>query len=477
MKYQSLIEQIIKNVGGKENVVNVIHCMTRLRFTLADESKANTEVLKKVEGVLQVVISNGQYQVVIGSHVSEVYEELLQVIGFTEKRNVEPVKTNTKTKNTAVSGFLKLISEIFAPVLSILTASGMIKGLLSILIVSGLLEETDGTYIILNAVGDSLFYFFPMVLGYTTAKRFDLNGLMGVVIGGILVYPNLTALTSGEAVMMIFEGNSVFQSNVYTTFLKIPVILPTYSNTVIPIILITYVASKLDKYFNQIIPKVVKSFFVPFLTLLITAPLGLLIIGPIAVMLQNMLGATVAWLIDLNAGIAGFFVGTFWTVLVMFGLHWGVIPLFAINIASYGFDVIRPLIFAGSLATCGAVLAVIIKTKSLRTKNIAYPALISAFFAINEPALYGVLIPRKKVFISTLLSAGIGGAICGFAGSKLYAFGASGILGLPCYINPEGIDTGFIALVVGGIISGIIAFIASFIFVDTTSELDAPDTV
>lgn len=463
MRYEKLCKDIIKNVGGKENVISVIHCITRLRFSLKDEGQANTNVLKNMDGVMDVIKANGQYQVVIGTHVEDVYNDLIKIGNFTSESDTK--KESIGDKKGVISAFLKLISEIFQPVLGAMTAAGMIKGVLALLTITNVLNKEDGTYILLSVVGDSLFYFLPIILGYTAAKRFKVKEVIGMTLGGVLVYPTVVSLMSGKELYSLFSG-TMFESHVYTTFLGIPVILQSYASTVIPVILIVYVASHIQKLLDKVLPSMIRSFFVPFLTLLITAPLGLLVIGPVAGLLQNMLGAAVTGLIALNAGIAGLFLGAFWTILVMFGLHWGVIPFFAIDVATYGYDVINPLIFSGALASMGSVLAVIIRTKSSKERNIAIPAFLSTIFGINEPALYGVLIPRKKIFISTLVASGIGGAISGFAGSKLYAFGASGILGLPCFINPNGIDAGFIGLIISGVASFVLAFVAAFIIGD-----------
>lgn len=463
MRYEKLCKDIIKNVGGKENVISVMHCITRLRFSLKDEGQANTNVLKNMDGVMDVIKANGQYQVVIGTHVEDVYNDLIKIGNFTSESDTK--KESIGDKKGVISAFLKLISEIFQPVLGAMTAAGMIKGVLALLTITNVLNKEDGTYILLSVVGDSLFYFLPIILGYTAAKRFKVKEVIGMTLGGVLVYPTVASLMSGKELYSLFSG-TMFESHVYTTFLGIPVILQSYASTVIPVILIVYVASHIQKLLDKVLPSMIRSFFVPFLTLLIAAPLGLLVIGPVAGLLQNMLGAAVTGLIALNAGIAGLFLGAFWTILVMFGLHWGVIPFFAIDVATYGYDVINPLIFSGALASMGSVLAVIIRTKSSKERNIAIPAFLSTIFGINEPALYGVLIPRKKIFISTLVASGIGGAISGFAGSKLYAFGASGILGLPCFINPNGIDAGFIGLIISGVASFVLAFVAAFIIGD-----------
>lgn len=467
MKYQELCKNIIENVGGKDNVLGVSHCVTRLRFKLKDSKKANTEVLSKIDGVMKIIQTGGQYQVVIGTHVDEVYDELLKIGGFKGEEPIEINEDSDDSKQGILSKFLILMSGIFQPILSILMAGGMIKALLKLVVLAGWLSDASGTYTILNAIGDALFYFFPIAIGWSAAKKFGIKEIYGITLGACLTYPTIVALSSGDVLYTVFT-NTIFEANVYTEFLGIPVILPGagYSGSVIPIILIVYVASKIFKGLNKSLPAMVRSFFVPFLTLLITVPLALIVIGPLAMFVQDLLGELIQTIIGFNAGIAGLVLGTFWSVLVMFGLHMPIIMMFNVNIATYGYDIINPLIFSGAFACMGAVIGVIIRTKSVQEKNIAIPALFSTFFGVNEPTLYGVLIPRKKLMFTCFLSAGIGSMITGFCGAKLYAFGASGPLGVPCFINPNGIDIGFIGLCIGAVVSFVLALIASLVIGD-----------
>ncbi|MCD8353988.1 MAG: glucose PTS transporter subunit IIA [Clostridiales bacterium] len=467
-KYQKLCETIIENVGGKSNVISVTHCVTRLRFKLQDESKANTQVLTNTKGVIQVIQTGGQYQVVIGPQVDEVYKVLMEIGGFSavDPGDVDQKKDDNGEKQGIVSRFLVMMTGIFQPLLSMLMAGGMIKALLVLLTtVMGVVDTDSGTYTILYSMGDALFYFFPIAIGWSAARKFGLKEIYGIVLGGVLVYPDLVAITAGESLYTVFAG-TIFESEVYTTFLGIPVIFPAvgYTSSVIPIIVIVWVASLLFKWLNKSLPSMLRSFFTPFLTLLITAPLGLLIIGPICMLLQGFLTGFMSWIVNLNAGIAGLIIGTFWSLLVMCGLHMPVIIMCNLNIATYGYDIIHPLFFTGAIASVGACIGVLIRTKDAEERSQIIPSAISSFFGINEPTLYAVLFPRKMLMYGTFLSAGIGSMICGFCGSKLYSFGASGILGLPCYINPEGIDFGFIALCIAMVVSFVLAMICGLIW-------------
>lgn len=461
MKYERLVNQIVAGVGGADNVSDVITCVTRLRFKLKDESIADTAGLKQLDGVLEVIQSGGQYQVVIGTHVEDVYRELVAL---------HPVKPDAGTPAAPAPGqdkgpvgrFLNMVMEIFQPVMGLLVAAGMIKALLTVCTLFGWLAKENGTYIILSAVGDALFYFFPVVLGWSAARRFKLKESMGITLGAVLVYPTIVALSAGEPLYTIFTG-TWFEQEIFTSFLGIPVILQSYSGSVVPIIVIVWFASIVDRWLNKIIPAIVKTLFVPLLTLLIVVPLALLVIGPVAMVLQDLLGQLVTGLVALNPGIAGLVLGTFWSLLVVFGLHWGVIPLFAINIANYGYDVINPLVFAGAMASLGAAIGVIIRSRNPEDRTIAIPAAFSTFFGVNEPTLYGVLIPRQKLMWATFLSAGVGGGIAGFSGAKLYTFTASGPLGTPGFINPAGIDAGFIGMVVGALVAFGLALAAALV--------------
>ncbi|MHC5373539.1 beta-glucoside-specific PTS transporter subunit IIABC [Enterococcus sp. LJL120] len=460
MAYQELIQDILEDVGGKENINDLTHCVTRLRFKLKDESKANTEKLKKTKGVVTVVQSGGQYQVVIGNHVPEVYQEFVNFAGLsTEDSSEEP----TKSKGP-LDAFIDIISRIFTPVLGLLAATGMIKGLNVLFVALGWISIDSGTYAILQAAGDCFFYFFPIFLGYTAAKKFGLKPFVGMAIGAALVYPALAGLTIGvEPLYTLFSG-TLFESPVYVTFLGIPVILMSYSSSVIPIVIATFFGAKLEKFVTKIMPSVLRSFLVPFLTVLIMVPLTFIVIGPIATWIGDLLGAAVLGVYNFSPILAGIVVGGVWQILVMFGLHWGIIPIAINNISVLGYDPVMVLGQATSFATAGAVLAVIIRSKNNSVRSIGIPAFISSLFGVSEPSLYGVTLPRKKPFIATLISASVGGLIMGFFGTKSYIMGGMGIFGLPNYISPEtGISNGFY----GFALAIVVAFSLSFVLTMT----------
>jgi len=456
MKYEKLANDIIKNVGGKENVNSLAHCITRLRFKLKDKSKANTEVLKNMDGIVTVIESGGQYQVVIGNHVADVYDEVIAIGGFGEGSDEE-----SGEKVSLFNRFIDTISGVFTPILGVLCATGMIKGFNALFITFKLYSNTSGTYQILNALGDSLFFFFPIFLGYTAAKKFKASPFVGMAIGATLVYPTLTTLTTGTPLYTLFTG-TIIASPVHVTFLGIPVILMSYSSSVIPIILATYAGSKIEKYFNKVIPSVVKTFLVPFCTLLIVAPLTLIVIGPLATWASNLLGAGTNYIYSLSPILSGIFIGGFWQVFVMFGLHWGLIPLAINNLTVLHADPILASMFGASFAQIGVVLAIYLKTKNVKLKSLCIPAFISGMFGVTEPAIYGVTLPRKKPFILSCIAGAVGGGITGVMGTKLLMMGGLGIFGVPSFIGPTGMDKGFYGVIVAIIVSFVLGFLLMY---------------
>ncbi|MCK0473443.1 beta-glucoside-specific PTS transporter subunit IIABC [Halalkalibacter sp. APA_J-10(15)] len=460
MKYEQLAKDIIKNVGGKENVISVVHCVTRLRFKLKDESKANTDVLKDMDGVVTVMKSGGQYQVVIGNHVPDVFKAVLDVGGFEaqsakDEENGEPQSLFNK--------FIDIISGIFAPILGVLAATGMIKGFNALFLALGWYQNSSGTYQILQAVGDGFFYFLPIFLGYTAMKKFGGNQFVGMAIGAALVYPALSTLTAGDPLYTLFEGN-MFQSPVHITFLEIPVILMTYSSSVIPIIIATYFAAKVEKWLTKVIPDVVKSFLVPFFTLLIIVPLTFIVIGPLATWLGMIMGNSSMWVFDFSPVLAGFILGGLWQVFVMFGLHWGLVPIGLNNLSVFGSDPLLAYISATSLATTGVVLGVMVKAKQQKYKTLSIPAAISSIFGVSEPAIYGITLPLKRPFIITLITSAIGGAIMALMDTRVYMLGGLGIFGIPSKIGPEGIDIGFWGGIIAMVSNLVLGFILTYFF-------------
>ena len=465
-KYEELCTTIIERLGGKDNVIDVSHCVTRLRFRLNDVAKADTDGLKATKGVIDVIQGAGQYQVVVGPQVEGIYSELLEIGGFSAQAtlDVNEDANLTDEKTDPFSKLLGLISSIFQPILGTLMAGGFIVSALSLICVFAPDFKGPTTYTVLYAIGYAVFKFFPIIVAWSAGQKFGVKPVLSMVIGAALIYPDLIALVSSDPTSILFEGNSLLQASVYGDVFGIPLILLNYYVQVLPSIPIMWLASKVQKFFSGILPEIIRSIFTNVFTLLISTLAGLLIIGPITTILANAVAVGIQAFLAISPALAGFVVGTFWSLLVMFGLHWAIIPLWFVEMSAVGYSTLNPLNFAGCGAIMGACIGMVIKCKNAgANSSLNIPALISCFFGVAEPALYGILIPRKKLMWATFTGAGIGGAIAGICGAKWYTPGANGWLGLPCYIGPNGIDMGFIGLAVGGLIATAIAIAAVFV--------------
>ncbi|MBF4694848.1 beta-glucoside-specific PTS transporter subunit IIABC [Fusibacter ferrireducens] len=461
-KYDGLAKIIINNVGGKSNVISLTHCITRLRFKLKDETKANTELLKNTDGIVTVVQSGGQYQVVIGNHVPDVYEVVAKTGGFAAASETD----GEGSKMSPGAAFIDMISGVFQPALGVLAATGMIKGFLALFVFLKWLTPDSGVYQLLYSVGDGFFHYMPIFLGFTAAKKFKVNQFTGMTLGASLMYINdVTAMAAGTPMSTIFAGTS-FATNVYATFFGLPITIPMagYASSVVPIVLAVYVASKVEKFFKKIVPDVVKVFLVPMFTLMVCAPLTFVVVGPIASILTSIIGILTGGAYGLSPIVAGVFLGALWQVLVIFGLHWGVVPLGIVNFSTLGYDYILPLVFAASFAQTAVVIAIAIKTKDQKLRSLSIPAIISGFFGVTEPAIYGITLPRKKPFWISCIAAAIGGGIIGTGKVYSYMLGGLGVFGFPSYINPATNDISGLLLVFTGILVAMgIAFIATLV--------------
>ena len=469
-KYESLAKEIVRNVGGKDNVISLTHCITRLRFKLKDESIARDDVLKNMEGVVTVMKSGGQYQVVIGNHVPDVYADVMPILGL-EERSAEAEETSG---GTLFNRFIDIISGIFQPILGIMAACGMVKGLNALFVAMGLYPDTCGGYLILNAVGDGLFHFLPLFLGYTAAKKFDLKPMIGLVIGAIMCYPAIQGSTlsaGGEALYTLF-GGTMFESAVYTDFFGIPLMAMDYTGTVIPVIFVVYFASKCEKFFKRFIPDLVKFFFVPMLTLLVAIPAGLLLIGPLASFASTVIAEGVMAVRNFSPMLAGAIVGLTWQILVIFGLHWGFIPVYINNIMTNGYDNVMMPFFACTFATSAVVLAIFFKTKNKQMKEMALPNFISGIFGVTEPAIYGILLPLKKPFIISCIAGGIGGGFYGAFNFRKFMMGGMGIFEFPAMIEPDGGLGNLLVAIAGVILTMIIAFAATMVLYKEEDKKD-----
>ena len=410
-KYEKLAQSIVAHVGGKENISSLTHCVTRLRFVLKDESKADDDYFKNVDGIVSLIKSAGQYQVVIGNHVPDVYDDVLKVAGLSTNENVEEVKKPFK------EAFFDLVTALFMPMLAVLTGSGMLKGLLSILTFAGVLSTKSGLYTLLYDAADAIFLLMPVVIGYTSAKKFKIDPILGVVLGAALTYPSL--------------------QNAKVTVLGYTV-QATYTSTVLPIVIITALAAWMTHRLNKIIPDVVKTFLVPLIVLTICAPLGFMVIGPAANFVSNLLLNGIMSIYAISPILALGLIAGLWQIMVIFGVH-SIFAVTAIMTLATG----NPTpIFAGQFPTTFAatatVFAIWLKTKDQKLKNIALPAWISGIFGVTEPAIYGVTLPHMKQFVITCIGSALGGMYLGLTNCLVYQMAGMGVFAIPSFLNPKG---------------------------------------
>lgn len=468
-KYQNLAKEIIKNVGGEANINSLTHCVTRLRFKLKDEGKANDLAIKNLPEVVTVMKSGGQYQVVIGNAVGEVYNTIMSFINLKENsENSDEVKSGG-----VLSKLIDIISGVFQPILSVMAACGMIKGFNALFVAMNLYSDTSGMYIILNAIGDALFNFFPLLLGYTSAKKFGLKSILGIVIGAIMCYPGVQGsyLSTNKEVVSILFSSSIFESPIYMNFLGIPIISIDYVGSVLPVIFAVYFASKCQKYFEKIIPELVRFFFAPMLTLLVTLPLTFILIGPVVTFGSKAISEFVFMIRDFNPMIAGGIVGLTWQILVVFGMHWGFIPVYINNIMTQGYDNVMMPFFGCTFATSAVVLAIYFKTKNKKIKDMCIPNFISGIFGVTEPAIYGILFPLKKPFMISCITGGIVGAFYGYFNFRKFMMGGMGIFELPAMLEPNGSMGNLYVAIIGIFLAMILGFSLTMIFYKENIEI------
>lgn len=444
-KYESLAQQIIEKVGGSNNINDVYHCQTRLRFKLADEKKVNEESLKNIDGVATALFSGGVFQVVIGTHVKEVFEEIEKYAQI-KKNNELQDKNEKKGIMTTIIDF---VSGTFQPVIPALSGAGMVKAVLALLMVFNLISTDSQTYYILNFFADAVFYFLPILLAFTEAKKLRCNQILAASVAGIMMHPNWSALVSAGAEVKFFE--------------IIPFTLASYTSTVIPIILVILVQSYVEKKLEKWIPQSVKLVFLPMFTFIIMGTLALSLLGPIGTVLGGYL-ATFFNFLSVNVSWApAFIIGAFLPLMVMFGLHNGVAPLGVMQMADLGYDsIFGPGCLCSNMAQATASFVVSLRTKDKKMKQLATSGSITAFMGITEPTLYGVNLPKKYPLIAAMIGGGIGGLYAGITHTHRFATGSSGLPAVLLYIG-DNTMTFFYNILISMTISIIITAIVTYV--------------
>lgn len=397
MKYEKEAKEIIKLVGSESNINSLVHCATRLRFELIDGSKFQLKELEKLNYVLKVLVSGGQYQIVIGPNVDDYYHAILEVTMLTSKND----KRNETNQNVKLSDkVLKIISGAFSPLIPLMAGSGMIKALLTLFITLGMMSDTSSTYLILSAAGNACFYFMPIFLGITIAQQLKVNAFVGGAIGASLLEPNFLGLVD--------VGNVV-------DFFGIPVTPIQYSATIFPIFIAIFVFSYLEKFMKKVTPQSLQYFLVPMVCLMLMVPFTVIVFGPVGTTIGNYVSEFVMWLFSLSGTLAGIILGAIYPFLTILGLHWGFTPITLQNLELVGGDIIEGVCVCAVWAQIGIALGAYLKAKkNSKLKSIAGPTLITGFLAgVTEPILYSIIMEYKRLMIVVAIGGACGGAIAG----------------------------------------------------------------
>lgn len=450
-EYENLAGKILEYVGGTDNIDDVYYCQTRLRFKLNDDSKARKEALERLEGVSKVLINGGVFQVVIGTHVKYVFEEIEKSIQPNSGEKKEIIRTGKKSIPGTIIDF---IAGTFQPIIPALSGAGMVKALLALLVVFKVISNTSQTYYILNFFADAVFYFLPILIAFTEAQKLKCNPILAAAVAGIMMHPNWGALvTAGKAVKF---------------FGVIPFTLASYTSTVIPIILVVLVQSYIEKWLEKRIPQSVKLVFVPMLTLLITGTLALSVLGPIGSIIGKYLGVFFIFLSTNVSWAPALLIGGFLPIMVMFGLHNGVAPLGVMQMADLGYDsIFGPGCVCSNIAQGTASFVVSLRTKDRKLKQIATSAGITGLMGITEPALYGVNLPKRYPLIAAMIGGGCGGLYAGLTKTHRFATGSSGLPAVLLYIGDDTMRFFYnilIALAITVVVTAIVTYVLSLKF-------------
>ena len=464
--YAALALHLLEKIGGEENISSMTHCATRMRFVLKDESKATTEAVKALDGVVTVVRAGGQYQVVIGNDVPLLHEELGKLTNLAADEDEAP----TDNAGSLFDRFIKMVSALINPVVWTLAGAGLIKAFLSLATTLKWLTEESTTHTILNAAGDSALYFLPILLAITSARYFKANEMTAVALAGALVYPEIVALNDA--------GGPV-------TFLGIPVVMASYTSSLVPIIVAVWFQSHLQRWLSKILPSAIRNFSVPLLVLLIMVPLTLITVGPVTTAASNGIASLMNALFEHAPWAAGAVMGAFWQVFVMFGVHWGLVPVMLAQYNDPGFSLMAGPIFPAVLAQAAATLGVMIRTRSQKMRELAGPASLSGFLAgITEPGIYGVNLPLKRPFLYGCIGGAVGGVIVAAGSGATTSFVFPSLIGIPALINHGNLVLVFIGMAVAVVVSLALTLTLGFkesveeetSSVDTSEETDAEPT-
>lgn len=455
--YDAIARAMVENVGGPGNIESYRHCITRVRFRLKDESVANDDAIKATPGVVDVIKSGGEYMVVIGTDVEDAYDAVVRLLG---EKDAPAEKGDAKGGNPFMRA-LNIVVGSIQPAVNMLCACGILKGLLSIVSMAGLIVEGDGLYTVLNAIGDAAFYFLPVIIGYNFCKQMGVDAFLGILIGGILVYPGITG---SELTLFGFTSTT------------------TYSASVIPTVLICAVAVPIFRFLRAHMSRNVSGFLVPAITLLVVMPLGVAFIGPFAAWLSSLVNDFIMMLMTAVPLVGGAVFGALYQVLVIFGLHQAVTNLAFVNLLSGNPDPIMAIGCLCSFAQIGVVLAIYLRTRSARLKEVAMPAFISGIFGVTEPAIYGVTLPRVKYFVISCVGSAIMGALLMITNTLMYTFSGLGVFTLIGFVDPANPAGSLTMALIATVVAFVFSFVVTFLMyrdegddlADAQGQKDAP---
>lgn len=459
MNYKEIAEQILQNVGGAENIRTLTHCATRLRMEFHDRSKVQDDAVSQIPGVISVVEKGGQFQVVIGNEVQQVFRLLNKALP--EKKAVVGENRDQK-RNGVITRIISVISTTFTPVIPAITGAGMIKALLAILKLTGLISATSPTYQLLNIIADAAFFFLPVLLAYGASMKFECNPILAMTIAGVLLHPGI-----GQ---MMAAGKPV-------DFLGINVLLSDYAGSVLPIILTVWLMSWVERFAEKVSPSIIKFFIKPMLILLITAPLALVVVGPAGILLNDLVAAGAATIDRHASWLIPMLMGTLQPFLIITGTAWAMTPIATGQLSKNGFEMINgPGMLASNVAMGAATLCVAMKTKNSNLRQLASSSGFTALLGITEPALYGVLLKYRRVLVAAMIGGGCAGMYAGLSGLVRYAFVSPGLAALPAFIgeNPMNIVHALVTVAISIVVTFAITWM--FAFKDAEEEITAPLT-
>ncbi|MEK4905930.1 PTS beta-glucoside transporter subunit EIIBCA [Niallia circulans] len=448
MNYQDLAKVIIDKVGGEKNVKSLTHCATRLRFNLKDDQKPDEKTLKSTPGIMGVVNKGGQYQVIIGSDVGNVYKEIITQTNIAN----DEAKSEGEDKRSAFAKVIDTITGIFTPILPAITAAGMLKAVLSILVVFKVLTTESQSYQIINFMADAAFYFLPILLAVSSAQKFKANPFLAMMVGGILLHPNFVAMVN-----IAKEGGEAIK------LMGLPISAVSYSSSVIPIILSVWFMSYIEPLADKVSPKAIKFFSKPMITIFIVGTASLVVLGPIGYLISDAISNGITALESVSPWIVPLLVGTFSPLLVATGTHYGLVPIGINNRMTTGYDtVIYPGMLASNVSQGAAAIGVGVKSKDSTIKQLAYSAGLTGLFGITEPALYGVNLRFKTPLYAAMIGGAAGGLFMGICRVRNFSGGSPGLLTLPSYIGDNTLSFFYYACI-GAAISIVVTFIATLI--------------